>query len=105
MTRSWATVHPHGSGRVYPNFPDPDLDEWDPSYYGHNYERLQQIKALYDPSDFFRADPARGQRWTSSPVAVLPQDAWWVRSSSGPWSHSLPIPWPRFEPVAGWCSW
>jgi FAD/FMN-containing dehydrogenase len=57
VTRSWATVHPYGSGRVYPNFPDPDLDEWDPAYYGHNYERLQQIKAAYDPSGFFRADP------------------------------------------------
>ena len=70
VTRSWATVQPHGSGRVYPNFPDPDLDEWDPSYYGHNYQRLQQIKALYDPSGFFRADFARGQRSTSSPAAV-----------------------------------
>jgi hypothetical protein len=29
-------------------------------------------------------------------------DAWWVRSTSGPWSHSLPTTWPQFEPVAGW---
>jgi FAD/FMN-containing dehydrogenase len=75
VARSWATVHPYGSGRVYPNFPDPDLDEWDPSYHGDNYERLQQIKALYDPSDFFRADSARGHRWTSSPVAIGPRQA------------------------------
>ena len=25
------------------------------------------------------------------------QDAWWVRSSSGPWSHSLPTTWLRFR--------
>jgi FAD/FMN-containing dehydrogenase len=58
VTESWATVHPHGSGWVYPNFPDPYLDEWDPTYYGDNFDRLQQIKALYDPSGFFRAEPA-----------------------------------------------
>ena len=32
------------------------------------------------------------------------RDAWSVRSTSGPWSHSLPTTWPRFEPVAGWPS-
>ena len=32
------------------------------------------------------------------------QDAWWVRSSSAPWSHSLPTTLPQFEPVAGWSS-
>jgi hypothetical protein len=46
------------SGWVYPNFPDPHLDEWDPTYYGHNYERLQQIKASYDSSDYFCSDAA-----------------------------------------------
>jgi hypothetical protein len=29
------------------------------------------------------------------------QGAWWVRSSSGPWSHSLPTTWPRFELITG----
>ena len=57
VTRSWTTVHPYGSGRVYPNFPDPDLDEWDPSYHGDNRKRLQQIKAVYDPSGFFGGAP------------------------------------------------
>ena len=28
VQRSWATVHRWGSGRVYPNFPDPDLADW-----------------------------------------------------------------------------
>lgn len=28
VDRSWAIAHPHGSGRVYPNFPGPQLDGW-----------------------------------------------------------------------------
>jgi len=51
---SWATVRPCGSGRVYPNFPDPDLDDWGQAYYGANYARLVKIKAKYDPHGVFR---------------------------------------------------
>jgi hypothetical protein len=54
---AWALVgmvHPWGSGRVYPNWPDPDLKDWARAYYGANYERLVRVKATYDPGDFFR---------------------------------------------------
>jgi FAD/FMN-containing dehydrogenase len=51
---SWAAVRPCGSGRVYPNFPDPDLDDWGHAYYGANYARLVKIKAKYDPHGVFR---------------------------------------------------
>jgi FAD/FMN-containing dehydrogenase len=51
--RSWATVHPWGSGRVFQNFADPDLDDWTDAYYGTNYDRLVRVKARYDPADFF----------------------------------------------------
>lgn len=51
---SWATVRPCGSGRVYPNFPDPDLDDWGHACYGANYARLVKIKAKYDPHGVFR---------------------------------------------------
>jgi hypothetical protein len=54
LTRSWALVHPSGSGGVYPNFPDPDLQDWAHAYYGGNYERLLRVKARYDPGNFFR---------------------------------------------------
>jgi hypothetical protein len=54
LARSWALVHPWGSGGVYPNFPDPDLDPWAVAYHGKNYERLLRIKARYDPGSFFR---------------------------------------------------
>jgi FAD/FMN-containing dehydrogenase len=53
VTSSWESVHPWGSGRTYPNFPDPDLTDWADSYYGQNLARLRRIKARYDPSDLF----------------------------------------------------
>jgi FAD/FMN-containing dehydrogenase len=54
LRRSWSIVHPCGSGRVYPNFPDPDLGDWAPAYHGPNYNRLTRVKAKYDPTNFFR---------------------------------------------------
>jgi len=54
LGRSWASVHPWGTGRVYPNFPDPDLEDWAHAYHGTNLERLVRVKAKYDPDGFFR---------------------------------------------------
>jgi FAD/FMN-containing dehydrogenase len=51
--RSWATAHPDGSGRVYPNFPDPALDDWAVAYHAGNHPRLAAIKNAYDPHRFF----------------------------------------------------
>ena len=56
LTKSWRAVQPWGSGRVFPNFPDPDLADWRHAYYGANYERLLSVKATYDPRNFFRFD-------------------------------------------------
>jgi FAD/FMN-containing dehydrogenase len=53
LTRSWGIVHPHGSGGVYPNFPDPDLPGWEQAYHGSNYDRLVQVKRTYDPDAIF----------------------------------------------------
>jgi hypothetical protein len=36
LTRSWGLVHPCGSGGVYPNWPDPDLEDWEDAYYRTN---------------------------------------------------------------------
>jgi FAD/FMN-containing dehydrogenase len=55
LARSWAAVHPWGSGGVYPNFPDPDLEDWAHAYYGANYGRLRRIKQRYDPDNVFRS--------------------------------------------------
>jgi FAD/FMN-containing dehydrogenase len=54
VSRSWGLVHPWASGRVFPNFVDPELQNWADAYYGTNYERLVRVKAKYDPTGFFR---------------------------------------------------
>jgi FAD/FMN-containing dehydrogenase len=54
LARSWALVHPWGSGGVYPNFPDPDVQDWARAYHGTNHDRLRRVKAAYDPGGFFR---------------------------------------------------
>jgi FAD/FMN-containing dehydrogenase len=53
LTRSWEIVHPFGSGGVYANFPDPELDDWERAYHGDNYARLARVKAEYDPANVF----------------------------------------------------
>jgi FAD/FMN-containing dehydrogenase len=53
LRHSWELVHPWGSGGAYVNFPDPDLDAWDPVYHGSNRERLLRVKAAYDPDGVF----------------------------------------------------
>jgi FAD/FMN-containing dehydrogenase len=54
VNRSWGLVHPLGTGRVFPNFPDPDLEDWARAYYGKNRDRLLEVKARYDPGNVFR---------------------------------------------------
>jgi hypothetical protein len=55
VARSWGSVHPWGSGRVFQNFADPALDQWSAVYHGTNLDRLLQIKGHYDPDDLFRS--------------------------------------------------
>jgi FAD/FMN-containing dehydrogenase len=54
VDRSWAVAHAHGSGRVYPNFPDPRLEGWAEAYHGENLARLVAVKRAYDPDRLFR---------------------------------------------------
>ncbi len=49
MQRSWATVHPWGSGRVYPNFPTRTLTDPAEAYHGGNHARLLLAKRTHDP--------------------------------------------------------
>ncbi|MGI8666483.1 MAG: FAD-binding oxidoreductase [Jatrophihabitans sp.] len=53
VRRSWRSVHPWGSGRVYPNFPDPELVDWERSYYGEHVDKLRRIRSDYDPAGVF----------------------------------------------------
>jgi hypothetical protein len=54
LAASWASLHPWGTGGVFPNFADADLEDWGHAYYGSNYERLVELKARYDPDNLFR---------------------------------------------------
>ena len=56
VDRSWGSVHPWGSGRVFQNFADPDLENWADAYYGPNLTRLVRVKARYDSVNVFRFD-------------------------------------------------
>ena len=42
---------------VYPNFPEPDRDVWDPAYHLGNRERLLAIRDTYDPDGLFSPPP------------------------------------------------
>jgi FAD/FMN-containing dehydrogenase len=55
LRRSFAITHPYGSGGVYPNFPELELEDAERAYHGANLERLHRVKAAYDPDDVFTA--------------------------------------------------
>jgi FAD/FMN-containing dehydrogenase len=50
----WEITRPYGAGGVYPNFPDPDLVDPHAAYHGANLDRLERVKAAYDPDGLFR---------------------------------------------------
>lgn len=54
VDRSWHAAHGDASGRVYPNFPDLELDDWPAAYHAENHARLVEVKNAYDPHRFFR---------------------------------------------------
>lgn len=51
---SHATLAAQSNGHAYQAYADPRLQDWAEAYYGSTYERLQQIKQLYDPDQVFR---------------------------------------------------
>ena len=53
VDRSWQIAHIDGSGRVYPNFPDPLLEDSAMAYHGSNFPRLAAAKKIYDPDRLF----------------------------------------------------
>jgi FAD/FMN-containing dehydrogenase len=46
-------LHEHGTGRAYQNFANPELADPLYAYYGEHLPRLRNVKARYDPDDFF----------------------------------------------------
>lgn len=57
LDRAWELTHPFGTGGSYPNFPEPDRDQWDSAYLGANRGRLLRVKRRYDPEGVFGAAP------------------------------------------------
>jgi FAD/FMN-containing dehydrogenase len=53
VDRSWRITHPAGTGRSYPNYPDPALADRPEVYHGANLAELRRIKAEYDPGALF----------------------------------------------------
>ncbi|MEW2624295.1 FAD-binding oxidoreductase [Streptomyces sp. NPDC048106] len=56
--QSWLTsahnaMAPYASGAAYQNYTDPTLPNWRKAYYGDAAERLEKVKAQYDPERFF----------------------------------------------------
>jgi hypothetical protein len=52
----WDALHPHSAGGAYVNFMMEEGDDRVKATYGENYDRLAQIKAKYDPNNFFRVN-------------------------------------------------
>jgi FAD/FMN-containing dehydrogenase len=53
----WEAVHPYGAGGGYVNFMmEGEGEDRIRGTYRNNYERLAQIKAKYDPNNFFRVN-------------------------------------------------
>jgi FAD/FMN-containing dehydrogenase len=52
----WKRVRPFATGGNYINFQTADDDQVPADAYGKNYERLQRVKAAYDPDNVFRVN-------------------------------------------------
>lgn len=52
----WETLHPYTMGASYINFMMEEGQDRIRATYGDNYERLQKIKAKYDPENFFHVN-------------------------------------------------
>lgn len=61
----WQALHPYGAGGAYVNFMMEEGADRIRATYGENYDRLAEIKAKYDPGNFFNVNqnilPAKTQ--------------------------------------------
>ncbi|HEU0140604.1 MAG TPA: BBE domain-containing protein [Bryobacteraceae bacterium] len=60
VRQAWNRLGPHSTGTVYLNYlgsEDGEVDTLVRSAFGSNYDRLVEIKAKYDPTNFFQLNP------------------------------------------------
>jgi hypothetical protein len=50
----WSALQPYSRDAAYTNFAASEGEDKVKAAYGSNYQRLAQIKRLYDPTNFFR---------------------------------------------------
>ena len=50
----WEDLHPHSAGGAYVNFLMEEGEDRVAGTYRENFDRLQKIKAKYDPQNLFR---------------------------------------------------
>ncbi len=53
MRKVYGAMRPYFSGHSYVNYIDLDLTDWQRAYYGDNFQRLTQVKAVFDPENVF----------------------------------------------------
>jgi FAD/FMN-containing dehydrogenase len=61
----WEALHPFGAGGAYVNFMMEEGEDRIRATYRENYDRLGQIKARYDPDNFFRVNQNIGPEKSS----------------------------------------
>jgi FAD/FMN-containing dehydrogenase len=52
----WEALHPYSAGGAYVNMMMDEGEDRVRASYGENYERLAQVKAIYDPQNLFRVN-------------------------------------------------
>ncbi|KAK8098971.1 berberine family protein [Apiospora kogelbergensis] len=104
-------VHSISRHAAFINFPDDDIpkDAYERAYYGWNAERLREVKAEWDPTDFFKwsqsiqlpaaelrmrpqmapADGTLGSRSTTTKTTTFPTSGPWLKARTAP---TVPLP-------------
>lgn len=68
----WEALHPYGAGGAYVNFMMDDEGEARiRATYRGNYDKLAAVKAMYDPTNFFRVNQNIARR--NRPANLFPQ--------------------------------
>ncbi len=48
-----AAISPYTPDESYQNFPNLAIENWQQQYYAENFERLVDVKTMYDPGNLF----------------------------------------------------